>query len=92
MDYRGLMRRKLLEDIYDKMSDDEKRTFIQLTMQDKDHNEIMDALQRQQQQIGRVADKMESQTWLSSFGSDIAANFTSDGIIYLLSRLLRSFR
>ena len=92
MDYRGLMRRKMLADIYDKMSDDDKRTFVQLTMQDKDHKEIMDALQRQHEQISRVANKVESQTWLSSFGSDIAANFTSDGIIYLISRLLKSFR
>lgn len=92
MDYRGLMRRKMLADIYDKMSDDDKRTFVQLTMQDKDHKEIMDALQRQHEQISRVANKVEGQTWLSSFGSDIAANFTSDGIIYLISRLLKSFR
>ena len=92
MDYQGLMRRKLLEQIYEKMSDEEKRTFIQMTMQNKDHNEIIEALKSQQQQIGRVADKVESQTWLSSFGSDIAANFTSDGIIYLLSRILRSLK
>ena len=92
MDYRGLMRKKMLANIYDKMSDDDKRTFVQLTMQDKDHKEIMDALQRQHEQISRVANKMEGQTWLSSFGSDIAANFTSDGIIYLISRLLKSFR
>ena len=30
--YRELMRRKLLEDIYNKMSPEEKRTFIQLTL------------------------------------------------------------
>ena len=42
--YRELMRRKLLEQMYDKMSDEEKRTFVQLTMQNKDHTEIMSAL------------------------------------------------
>ena len=89
MAYRELMRRKLLEQIYDKMSDEEKRLFVQLTMQDKDHREIMDALQRQQIQIGRVADKVEKQSWFNSFGSDVAANFTSAGFIWLASKLFR---
>ena len=31
---RELMRRKLLEDMYDRMSEEEKRTFVQLTLQD----------------------------------------------------------
>jgi hypothetical protein len=89
MAYRELMRRKLLEQIYDKMSDEEKRLFVQLTMQDKDHREIMDALQRQQIQIGRVADKVEKQSWFNSFGSDVAANFASAGFIWLASKLFR---
>lgn len=93
MDYssaaEALMRRKLLEDIYNKMSDEEKRTFVQLTIQDKSHQEIMEALQRQHQQISRVADKVESQTWLSSFGSDILANLTTDGMILLGRKLLK---
>lgn len=86
MAYRELMRRKLLEQIYDKMSDEEKRLFVQLTLQNKDHREIMDALQRQQTQIESVAKK---QDWLNSFGSDILANFTTDGLIWLASRLFR---
>lgn len=89
MDYRELMRREYLNQIYDKMSDEEKRTFVQLTLQNKSHQEIMEALKSQQEQIGRVADKVESQTWLSSFGSDILANFTTDSIIYLLSRIIK---
>lgn len=89
MAYRELMRRKLLEQIYDKMSDEEKRLFVQLTMQDKDHREIMDALQRQQIQIGRVADKVEKQSFALDFGSDILANFTTAGLIWLASKLFR---
>ena len=89
MAYRELMRRKLLEQIYDKMSDEEKRTFIQLTMQDRDHREIMDALQRQQAQISRVVEKVEKQSFALDFGSDILANFTTDGLIWLASKLFR---
>ena len=43
----ALMRRKILEDIYDRMSDEEKRLFVQLTMQQKSADEIMSALHRQ---------------------------------------------
>lgn len=89
MPYRELMRRKLLEQIYDKMYDEEKRLFVQLTLQNRDHREIMDALQRQQAQISRVAEKVEKQSWFNSFGSDVAANFTSAGLIWLASKLFR---
>jgi hypothetical protein len=89
MPYRELMRRKLLEQIYDKMSDEEKRTFVQLTLQDRDHREIMDALQKQQIQISRVVEKVEKQSFALDFGSDILANFTTDGLIWLASKLFR---
>ena len=89
MSYREIMRRKLLEEIYDKMSDEEKRTFVNLTMQDKDHREIMEALNRQHQQIDRIAGNVEKQTWLTSFGSDILANLTTDGLLLLGKRLLK---
>lgn len=84
--YRELMRRRLLEQIYDKMSDEEKRMFVQLTMQNKDHSEIMEALQRQQSQLDSIGKK---QNWLVDFGSDVSANFLTDGIIWLGSRLLK---
>lgn len=78
--YREFMRRQLLERIYDKMTEEEKRTFVQLTMQNKSHTEIMEALNRQREQIDRIEKK---QNWLTDFGSDIAANFFTDGLIWL---------
>ena len=86
MGYRELMRRQLLERIYDKMSDEEKRTFVQLTMQNKSHTEIMEALSQQQKQLNDIQKK---QNWLTDFGSDIAANFLTDGLIWLGSKLFR---
>ena len=86
MGYRELMRRKLLERIYDKMSDEEKRTFVQLTMQNKSHTEIMEALSRQKAQLDKIEKK---QNWLTDFGSDIAANFLTDGLIWLGSKLFK---
>ena len=86
MGYRELMRRQLLERIYDKMSDEEKRTFVQLTMQNKSHTEIMEALSHQKAQLDKIEKK---QNWLTDFGSDIAANFLTDGLIWLGSKLFK---
>ena len=84
--YRELQRRRLLEKLYDKMSDDEKRLFVQLTMQNKSRDEILQALAQQQSQLDRIEKK---QNWLTDFGSDIAANFLTDGLIWLGSKLFR---
>ncbi|SEA79577.1 hypothetical protein SAMN04487851_11457 [Prevotella sp. tc2-28] len=84
MNYSELMRRKLLEDIYNKMSDEEKRTFVQLTLQDKSHQEIMEALSRQRAQLESIEKK---QNWVTDFGSDVAANFLTDGLIFFGRKL-----
>ena len=89
MDIDGYLRMKLLERIYEKMSDDEKRLFVQLSMQNKSHVEIMQALQQQSAQIAQVAEKVNRQSWLTDFGSDVAANFLTDGLILLARRLFR---
>ena len=70
-----LARRQLLEDIYSRMTDDEKKLVVQMTLQQRSTDEILQALQSQRQQI--------------DFGSDVAANFTTDGILWLLRRLFR---
>ena len=76
---------KLLEETYEKMSPEEKRTFIQLTLHDKDHTEIMDALERQGSKLDEVRN---GQNWAKAYGSDLLANFTSAGILWLGSKLL----
>ena len=86
MDYTGLIRRKLLEDIYDRLSDDEKRLFVQLTMQNKTGDEILQALAQQKAQLERIE---KSQNWVVDFGSDIAANLLTDSLIWLCGKLFR---
>ena len=84
--YRELMRRKLLEDVYDRMTPEEKRLFIQLTMQNRDHQKILQALQSQQTQLQQIH---RSQSWLQDFGANIAGNAVWDGAAWLLSRLIK---
>ena len=82
-----LMRRQLLEKIYDRMTDEEKRTFVLLTMQNRSTQEIMQAIQQQHVQINRMADKIEKQNWYTDFGSDVAANVLTTSAFWLLGKL-----
>jgi len=81
MSYRALMRRKLLEQIYDKMSDEEKRLFVYRSMEDKNHTEIMKELE---------SIKRGQSFWID-LGSNVAGNALFDGIAYLFSRLIKRF-
>jgi len=87
LDIDGYLRRQLLERIYNKMSDDEKRLFIQLTMQNKSHTEIMQALQQQSAQIQDL--RKHQQTITEDFLSNVAGNFFYGGIVYLARRLFK---
>lgn len=86
---RELMRRKLLEEIYDGLSPEDRRAFIQLTIKDKDWSEIAQALQKQGREIDEIHAKVSRQTWLSDFSSNLAGNAVWDGLVWLGSRLLR---
>ena len=87
--YRELMRRKLLEELYDRMTPEEKRLFVQLTMQNKGRDEIQQALQQQNQQLADISKKVNSQSWLSDFSSNIAGNAVWDGLVWIASRLIK---
>ena len=86
---RALLRRKLLEEIYDGLTLEDKRIFVQMTLQDKNYTDILQALQRQEQQLIDVDKKVSRQTWLSDFSSNIAGNAVFDGAVWLFSKLLR---
>jgi hypothetical protein len=84
--YRELMRRKFLEEMYDSLNEEDKRLFVQLTMQDKSWSEIAHALQHQKTQLDRIE---KNQNWVVDLGSDVAANFLTDGLIWIGSKLFR---
>lgn len=81
----ALIRRKVLEDIYDRMTDEEKRLFIQMTMMNKNHQDIMAALQQQSKQIEEL--HRRQQTFTEDFASNIAGNALWSGVTWLFSKL-----
>ena len=84
---RAAARRILLERIYDKMTDEEKRTFVLMTMQDKSADEILRAIRTNQQHLERLVRHAEKDRWYVSFGSDVAANVITTSAFWLLSRI-----
>ena len=72
----AMMRRKLLEQIYDRMSHEERRLFIEMTMQNRSHTEIMSALEQQRSEIADI--KNSQQTFGKDFLSNVAGNAAWD--------------
>lgn len=91
MDYAAaadaLMRRKLLEEIYDRMTDEEKKLFVQMSMQDRSSDEILQALRRQSAQLDDL--RQRQQTFGEVFASNVAGNAAWYGAVWLLRRLSR---
>ena len=80
------MRRKLLEEMYDSLSDEDKRTFVLLTMQDKGYKDIMQAIQSQEKKLDEIGRK---QSWWLDLTSNLAGNALFDGAIWLGSKLFK---
>ena len=91
MDYAAaadaLMRRKLLEEMYDRMTDEEKRIFAMMTMQNKSNDEILRAIQQNQQHLQHLVEHTDRDQWYKAFGSDVAANVLTTSAFWLLGKL-----
>ena len=85
----AIARRMLLERIYDKMTDEEKRLFVLMTMQNKSNDEILQAIQKNQQHLEHLVDKADRDKWYVAFGSDVAANVLTTSAFWLLGKLFK---
>lgn len=78
------VRRLILLDVISRMSDEEKRNCVQMLTKQREHQEVMEALQRQGVQIDQIA---QNNNWKTDFLSDVGANLLTDSFIWLGSRL-----
>ncbi len=83
----AIARRMLLERIYEKMTDEEKRLFAMMTMQNKSNGEILQAIRQNQQHLERLVEHADRDQWYKAFGSDVAANVLTTSAFWLLSKL-----
>ena len=83
----ALMRRKLLESIYDRMTPDERSLFIQMATQQRDTADVMRALRQQQAQLADL--RKHQQTFGEDFLSNVAGNAAYDVLLYLARRLFK---
>lgn len=83
----ALVRRMLLERIYDKMTDEEKRLFVLLSMQNKNNDDILRAIQRNQQHLEHLVQHADRDRWYTAFGSDVAANVLTTSAFWVLGKL-----
>ena len=85
--YKALARKELLERIYDKMSDEDKRVFIQMTIQDKNADEI-------KAKLDNLNNKVEK--YKHTFTQDLLANISGNAIFdlsaFLFSKLIKNVR
>ena len=92
MDYAAaadaLMRRKMLEEIYGRMTDEEKRLFVMMTMQNRSNDEILQAIQQNQQHLEHLVEHADRDRWYTAFGSDVAANVLTTSAFWLLGKLV----
>lgn len=83
----ALMRRRLLEEMYDRMTDEDKRTFALMTMQDKSADDILQAIRQNRQQLEHLVEHADRDRWYTAFGSDVAANVLTTSAFWLLGKL-----
>ena len=83
----AVLRRRLLEEMYDRMTDEEKRLFAQMTMQQRSNAEILQAIGENRRHLERIAEHQQKERWYTAFGSDVAANVLTTSAFWLLGKL-----
>lgn len=79
------MRRRLLEGIYDRMTDEERKLFVRMAAEQRPADEILRALGRQSAQLQDL--RRRQQTFAEDFASNVAGNFLYGGLVWLARRL-----
>lgn len=90
MDTRALLRKRLLEEIYDRMTDEEKKLFVHLSAENKSNEEIRQALAAQSQKLDEI--KRGQQSFIADYSSNILANASWDALLWVGKNILRNLR
>ena len=75
------LRYRILTDIVSKMSDDEKAYFA--------NREVLNALSRQEEQIGDLSRKIGRHPFASDLLANVAGNYITEGISWVVRTLIK---
>ena len=78
-------RRQLIQDILNRMTDEEQRAYYLLNAIDNGQNEVMSALRKQD---GKLDEIKKKQSWLNDFSANIAANAAFDTLTYIGAKII----
>ena len=83
-DYRELMRMIVLRDIYNRMSDEEKKELTAIASQTNGFEEIT-------RKLDKIDGKLDTsgKAFAKDFAANVVGNYAADASIYILSRLLK---
>ena len=77
-----LARQKIIQDILNRMTDEERRAYLIFNGQ----NELMSAIKEQDKKLDEISKK---QSWLNDFSANIAANAAFDALVYIGAKLFK---
>lgn len=85
MKAKEMVRLRVLNDMLDGMSDEDRRTILLLS-QKEDTSRLEEAIARQDEKLGELVRRT---SWSRSFVSDVGANVVTNTMFLLLAKLLK---
>ena len=82
MDYGEIARRKCFEQIYNGLSEEDRKLYLLYSMQDR----MLNSINSQKTQLDNIERK---QSWWLDVSSNLAGNAIYDSFLWVASRLLR---
>ena len=86
MDYRELLRRKVMSDILSKLSEEEKEKLYSLVLNGKGQQEVISLLKAQQNDLNAIK---KGQSWFLDLSSNLVGNAIWDSLLYIGSKILK---
>ena len=84
-----IVRKRIIDGILERMTDQEMRDYLILSTISREHDEVMNAINEQGKQIDIISRK---NSWLYDFSANISANAVFNTLLYLGSRLIQNIK
>ena len=86
MSMNDIVRLKVLSDILDNMSDEDRRTYLIMSSQKEDSERLRQNINIQDEKLNEL---IQRTSWTKSFLSDVGANVVTNAAFLLISKLFK---